>query len=158
MTTTIAPVVKSVTVNASAEHAFRVFTAGFDTWWPRSHHIGTSPMRRAVIEGFVGGRCYAEQEDGSDCPWGEVTVWEPPHRFVFAWLITPEWKYQPNRSKASEVEVKFTAIDANKTRVELEHRHFERYGEGGETMRKGVSGEMGWPALMDQFKAAAEEV
>ena len=158
MMITIAPVLKSVIVNASADHAFRVFTAGFDTWWPRSHHIGSSPMRRAVIEGRVGGRCYSEQVEGTDCPWGEVTEWDPPRRFVFAWLITPEWAYQPDRSKASEVEVTFTPLGDETTRVELEHRQFERYGDGGEAMRKGVDGEMGWAALMQLFKTAAEAV
>lgn len=92
--TTIAPVRKSVVVKASVEDAFRIFTDGFDTWWPREHHIGSSPLRRAFIEGRVGGRCSSDQEDGTDCPWGTVTVWEPPHRFVFAWQITPQWKYR----------------------------------------------------------------
>jgi len=36
----IEPVRKSVTVKATQEQAFRVFTEGFDTWWPREHHIG----------------------------------------------------------------------------------------------------------------------
>ena len=156
MTVTIAPVLKSVTVHASADQAFKVFTEGFDTWWPRSHHIGSSPMKRAVIEGFVGGRCYTEQVDGTDCPWGAVTIWDPPRRLVFAWLITPEWKFQPDRTKASEVEVRFTPLGDGTTRVDLEHRHFERCGEGGETMRKGVGGDGGWPGLLEMFKAAAE--
>jgi hypothetical protein len=30
---------KSVTVEAPAAHAFEVFTIGFDSWWPRGHHI-----------------------------------------------------------------------------------------------------------------------
>ncbi len=156
MTVTIAPVTKSITVNTNVDRAFKVFTEGFDTWWPRSHHIGSSPMKRAVIEGFAGGRCYSEQVDGTDCPWGEVTVWEPPRRFVFAWLITPEWTYQPDRTKASEVEVRFTPLGDGATRVDLEHRHFDRYGEGGEAMRKGVDSEMGWGALLDLYKKTAE--
>src|SRR4029453_613091 len=56
------PVKKSVTIKASVDHAFRVFTEGFDSWWPRSHHIGKSPMTRGVIEGRTNGRCYSEQE------------------------------------------------------------------------------------------------
>jgi uncharacterized protein YndB with AHSA1/START domain len=157
MSLTIAPVLKSVVVQVNAEHAFKVFTEGFDTWWPRSHHIGSSPMTRAVIEGFVGGRCYSEQVDGADCPWGEVTVWEPPRRLVFAWLITPEWKYQPDRSRASEVEVSFTPLPDGTTRVDLEHRHFERYGDGGEAMRNGVGGDGGWGSLLQIFKTTAEQ-
>jgi hypothetical protein len=46
----VAPVRKSVRVRAGAAHAFDVFTAGFDRWWPRDHHIGKSPMTRADLE------------------------------------------------------------------------------------------------------------
>ncbi len=157
MTITIDPVVKSVTVRASAEHAFTVFTDGFDSWWPRTHHIGTSPMKRAVMEGFVGGRCYSEQMDGTDCPWGEVTVWEPPRRIVFAWLISTDWKYEPERSRASEVEVRFTPLGDGTTRVDLEHRHFERCGDRGELMRERVGAEGGWGTLLGLFKTTIEQ-
>ena len=44
---TDAPVRKTITVKATAEHAFQVFTEGFDTWWPRSHSISESPMEKA---------------------------------------------------------------------------------------------------------------
>jgi uncharacterized protein YndB with AHSA1/START domain len=108
MTATEAAVRKSVTVKASVERAFQVFTEGWDTWWPRTHHIGKSPMKKAIIEGFPGGRCYAEQMDGTDCPWGEIVAWEPPRRLVIAWKISPQWQYQPDPAKASEVEVTFT--------------------------------------------------
>ena len=50
-----------------------IFTAEFDSWWPRGHHIGQSPMRRAVIEGRTGGRCDTEQEDGTEV---EITFTE----------------------------------------------------------------------------------
>jgi hypothetical protein len=60
-----ASVKKSITVNASVEHAFAVFTEGYDTWWPRSHHIGKSPMEKAIIETRGGGRCYTKQIEGT---------------------------------------------------------------------------------------------
>jgi hypothetical protein len=56
----------------SVERAFDVFTAGFDSWWPRSHNICQSPMEKALIETFVGGRCYQRSIDGSECDWGRV--------------------------------------------------------------------------------------
>jgi uncharacterized protein YndB with AHSA1/START domain len=151
-----ASVKKSITVNASVAHAFDVFTAGYDSWWPRSHHIGKSPMREAIIESGVGGRCYTKQEDGTECDWGEILAWDPPHRLVLAWKITHEWGYEPDAAKASEVEIRFTPQDGGGTRVDLEHRHFERMGPGGETMRTGVSGPGGWSTLLDVFKARAE--
>src|SRR5262249_51164977 len=115
------PVRKSITVKASLERAFEVFTAGFDTWWPRSHHIGNAPMKRAIIEGFAGGRCYSEQTDGTECPWGQILVWDPPHRFVMAWQINLQWKYEPDLAKSREVEVRFTPEPGGLTRVDLEH-------------------------------------
>ena len=35
---------------APVEKAFTTFTESFDTWWPRSHHIGTVEMAEAIIE------------------------------------------------------------------------------------------------------------
>ena len=58
--TAVAPVRKSIAVKATPQRAFEVFTAGFDSWWPRTHHIGTSPMKRAIIEEKRGARCYSE--------------------------------------------------------------------------------------------------
>jgi hypothetical protein len=156
-TETIAPVKRSVVVKTNAERAFNIFTEGFDSWWPRSHHIGKSPMKKAIVEGRVGGRCYTEQEDGTECPWGQILVWEPPRRFVMAWQITHEWGYQPDVAKSSEVEVRFTPLDDGTTRVDLEHRNFERMGPGGSTMAVGVGGEGGWGTLLTEFAARVEK-
>src|ERR1700755_2009662 len=69
-TQTMPSVQKSVTVNASVEHAFRIFTEGFDTWWPRGHHIGKKPLQKAGTEPRAGGRCYGREADGNECQWG----------------------------------------------------------------------------------------
>lgn len=152
------PVRKSILVQASAQRAFQVFTEGMDSWWPRSHHIGNSPMTRAVVEGRVGGRCYSQQENGTECDWASVLVWEPPHRFVMAWQVTPEWKYEPDLAKSSEVEVRFTGEPGGQTRVDLEHRYFARHGAGGDSMRKQVGGPGGWSSLLEAFTPRVEQV
>src|SRR5262245_7489451 len=156
-TATVAPVRKSVSVRASAEHAFKVYTEGFDTWWPRTHHIGKSPLQKAVIELRGGGRCYGLSIDGTECDWGTVLVWDPPHRLVLAWQITHEWGYEPDLAKASEVDVRFTAEPGGRTRVDLEHRHFERHGAGGASMRTAVDSTGGWATLLELFKARVEQ-
>jgi len=155
--TSVTPVRKSVTVKAGAERAFEVFTQGIDTWWPRTHHIGKSPMKKAIIEGRAGGRCYSEQVDGTDCDWGEVLVWEPPRRFVMAWKITHQWGYEPDAKKASEVEVRFTPLEGGSTRVDLEHRYFERHGAGGAAMRTAVDSTGGWNDLLQLYAAQADK-
>lgn len=152
-----ASVKKSIVVNASVAHAFEVFTAGYDSWWPRTHHIGKSPMQEAIMETRVGGRCYTKQVDGTECDWGQILEWDPPHRFVLAWKITHEWGYEPDLARSSEVEVRFAPDPGGGTRVDLEHRHFDRMGPAGETMRTSVSGPGGWPTLLDLFKQRAEQ-
>jgi uncharacterized protein YndB with AHSA1/START domain len=158
MTTTTqqtATVQKSVTVKAGLQHAFDVFTAGFDTWWPRSHHIGRKPLMKAVIESRAGGRCFGREADGTECQWGTVTTWDPPNRLVIAWQIDPNWQFDPDLSKASEVEVRFTADAGGMTRVDLEHRHLERHGKDFEKVRVGVAGPGGWSGLLQVFGRTA---
>jgi hypothetical protein len=150
----IAPVRKSIIVDATRERAFEVFTAGIDRWWPKSKGIGAAPVRESIIEPFVGGRWYTTCEDGTDVVVGHVGVWQPPERFVVTWEISAAWKPDARTAFASEVEVRFLADVAGRTRVELEHRNFERMGAAaGETMRNNVDG--GWPAILENFANAA---
>ena len=155
-TITIAPVRKSIVVQATALRAFEVFTNGMDRWWPKTHSIGSAPVRKCLIEPFVGGRWYNECEDGSEVTVGHVRVWEPGERFVASWEISAQWKSDPRALMASEVEVRFVREDAARTRVEIEHRDFERMGaEPGAIMRDGV--ERGWPGILELFAESLAE-
>ena len=149
-TVSIAPVRKSVVVQATPQQAFDVFTAGIDRWWPKSHSIGSAPLRESIIEPFVGGRWYTKCDDGTDVTVGHVRVWQPGQRFVVTWEISVAWKPDSRVAFASEVEVRFLDDSNGRTRVELEHRNFERMGAAeGEIMRNNVDG--GWPTLLDLF-------
>jgi uncharacterized protein YndB with AHSA1/START domain len=152
----IAPVRKSVVVEASPPQAFAVFTSGINRWWPKSHGIGATPIRESVIEPFVGGRWYTHHEDGNDIVIGHVRVWEPAERLVISWEISAEWKPDPRPALTSEIEVRFTAEAGGRTRVDLEHRNFERLGAAaGEKMRKDVDG--GWVHLLDLYAKDASK-
>jgi len=153
----VTPVRKNIHVRANAARAFKVFTEGIDSWWPRTHHIGNSPMTKAIIEGRVGGRCYSEQADGTECPWGQVLVWEPPTRFVMAWMVSPTWQHEQDPAQCSEVEVRFTPFPDGSTHVELEHRYFERHGAGSDNMRAKVNEPGGWGKLLELFSAESEK-
>jgi hypothetical protein len=153
-TINIAPVRKSVLVQATPDEAFEVFTARLDRWWPKTHGIGRAPVRESIIEPFVGGRWYTKLEDGTEATVGHVLIWQPAERFVVSWEISAEWKPDPRPTFTSEVEVRFVPDSAARTRVELEHRNFERMGAAaGESMRKGVDG--GWPSLLELFAKEA---
>ena len=143
-----APVRKTLSVATTPARAFEVFTAGFDRWWPRSHSIGESPLKTAVIEPRQGGRWFGLLENGIEAEWGDVLAWEPPRRLVLAWRIGANWQYDPDL--LTEVEITFTP-EGEGTRVDFEHRHLERMGEGAETVRASFESEGGWTGLLKMF-------
>jgi uncharacterized protein YndB with AHSA1/START domain len=146
---------RSVTVNVPVDHAFRVFTERFDTWWPASHHIAPNPFAAAIIEPHEGGRWYERDAEGNECEWGRVLAWEPPARVVLSWTLSPEFRVDPDPAHASEVEVRFTP-EGPGTVVVLEHRHIDRHGDGWPGLRESVGSQGGWPGLLERFAAAAE--
>jgi len=146
------PVRKSVTVPTSRARAFEIFTKEFDSWWYPGHHIAAEPYESVTIEPRVGGRWFERDANGNECDWGRVLVWDPPARVVLAWQLTSEFKYDPNFE--TPVEIRFTAVDANTTRVELEHR-LNAYGDDAEAMGQGLGGEGGWSLLLRRYEEFA---
>ncbi|HEX5264227.1 MAG TPA: SRPBCC family protein [Phenylobacterium sp.] len=153
-TITPAAIRKTLTVRATPEKAFQVFTDGLDRWWPKSHHIGDSPLKKAILEPGVGGRWYGLGEDGTDELWGDVLAWDPPARLVLAWRITGQWKYDP--SLLTEVEVRFTAVGADETRVDFEHRALERLGDSEAAIQARTSMDGGWGGILESFRATVD--
>jgi len=156
-TPTIPAIHGTITIDVPIERAFRVFTASFDSWWPRDYHIGQTDMAEAILEPGEGGRWYERGVDGSECDWGRVLAWEPPHRLVVTWQINGEWQYDPDPQHASEIEVRFTSEGPEQTRVELEHRLLDRL-VGGQAIYDGIGQGGGWSSNLQRFaKAAANE-
>jgi len=140
-------------VGVPPERAFEVFTRDIGTWWPlESYTLGAQPAVTAVIEPRSGGRWFERAADGSECPWGRVLAYEPPHRLVLSWEISCDW--QPDASARSEVEIRFRAHEGG-TRVELEHRGLETYGDRAQQMRDTFGSPEGWGGLLAKFAAVA---
>jgi uncharacterized protein YndB with AHSA1/START domain len=146
-----------VVVNAPADRAFKVFTERFDRIKPREHNMLGADIAESVFEPRVGGRVYDRGVDGSECQWGRVLAYEPPERIVFSWDISPAWQIESDLDKASEVEIRFIADGPDRTRVQLEHRHLDRHGDGWEGTREGVGGDQGWPLYLARFAAAVDD-
>lgn len=140
-----------ITVEATQERAFRVFTEQFDKIKPRDHNIMGTPIVETVLEPRVGGSVLDRGEDGTECRWGRVLAYDPPERLVFTWDIGPDWQIASDLEHTSEVEVRFVAESSDRTRVELEHRHLERHGAAWESMRDGVAGDGGWPLYLQRY-------
>jgi uncharacterized protein YndB with AHSA1/START domain len=147
---------RDVVVDAPADRAFKVFTEQFDRIKPREHNMLGVDIAESVFEPRVGGRVYDRGVDGSECQWGRVLAYEPPDRIVFSWDISPAWQIEADRDRASEVEIRFVADGPDRTRVELEHRHLDRHGDGWEGTREGVGGDQGWPLYLARFAAAVD--
>jgi uncharacterized protein YndB with AHSA1/START domain len=144
---------QSVVVETSQERAFEVFTARLADWWPlETHVIGGKPVVAAVIEPRAGGRWYERSADGRESDWGRVLAWEPPSRLVLSWQISDDWQADP--SIDTEIEVRFTAEDDRRTRVDLEHRGLEAFGARAQEMRDTFESGGGWPLLLGRFEAA----
>ena len=152
-----APVRKSLIVTADVHRSFKAFTNRIGGWWPRSHSIGVTPQADVIIEPRAGGRWYERGEDGSECEWGKVLVWEPPARVVLGWQINNQFKYDP--TTMSEVEIRFIAESVGVTVVELEHRNIDRLGADAEEFRNKVDAPTGWGLILQTYAAgvAAKE-
>ena len=156
MEQTMDAVTTSVLVPLAPDKAFELFTDRFGEWWPKdSHHIGEADAAEVFLDARPGGRWYERAEDGSECDWGQVLEIERPHRIVLAWHLTPEWRYDPDAAKATQVEVSFIPEEDRATRVTLTHSGFEVHGEAGAAMRESVGGDGGWTELMGLYKNAA---
>ena len=150
----IEPIRVAVTVNTSPERAFQLFTEGLGSWWPPEYTWSMAKLERMQIVPRLGGRCFERGPHGFHCDWGRVTAFEPAERLVFSWQINPDRTPQPDPDQASEVEVRFLPTDGDRTRIELEHRGFERHGRAGARYRDGMASSRGWPLLLDRFRAA----
>jgi uncharacterized protein YndB with AHSA1/START domain len=144
-----------VTVDVPVDHAFKVFTSLFNAWWPREFHIGQVDIAEAIIEPQEGGRWYERGVDGSECDWGRVLVWEPPHRLVITWQINGQWQFDPDPARASEVEVLFNADGPEQTTVELTHQHLDRL-DSGQAVAEAIRQEGSWSDLLKLFAKVAD--
>jgi uncharacterized protein YndB with AHSA1/START domain len=144
--TVIEPLRLHIDVDQPAAHAFDVWTRDIGTWWPADHTATGEAGLAVVMEPRVGGRFYERTSDGREIDWGEVLVWEPPDRLVYSWHL------RRDREDATEVEIRFVATSAASTRVEIEHRAWERLGSDGPAWRDRNHG--GWQSLLPHYEAA----
>jgi uncharacterized protein YndB with AHSA1/START domain len=142
---------KHIIVDTPVERAFSVFTERFGDFKPREHNLLGAPIVETSFEPHVGGHIVDRAEDGSECRWARILVYEPPSRLVFSWDIGPTWQLEVDPANASEVEVRFLAEGSDRTRVELEHRHIDRHGPGWEGVQAGVDSDGGWPLYLARY-------
>ena len=142
---------RHIVVDAPVDRAFSTFVDRFGDFKPKDHTLLQSPVATTRFEPEVGGRITDVGVDGTECAWARILAYEPPDRLVFSWDISPRWQITDDPERTSEVEVRFVAESPERTRVELEHRHLERHGEGWEGMHGAVGTDEGWPLWLAAF-------
>jgi uncharacterized protein YndB with AHSA1/START domain len=147
------PIHASVTVHRDPEDAFRVFTVDMGTWWPVQRHSmavdeheGRVKVESIVVEEREGGRIYEVMSDGTEGTWATILTWDPPRRLVLA------WKPNVSDNPPTEIDVRFTP-DGDGTRVDLEHRGWERLGAMADAARSSY-GE-NWDGVLALFASTA---
>lgn len=143
-----APLRLAFDVVCPPEDAFAVWTERFSLWWPADHTVTGDPAL-VTLEPRLGGRIYERGRDGTVHEWGEVTLWEPPDRLGYLWHLMRD------RSDATDVEITFRGHGSG-TRVEIEHRGWERLGADADVWRTRNHG--GWTTLFPHYLAAVDQM
>jgi uncharacterized protein YndB with AHSA1/START domain len=146
-TQTLEPVQRAVTVAAAPERAFEVFTRGLGSWWPFEPHSITGGPDELVFEEREGGEVYEISGDGERGHWATVLTWEPPSRLVLAWNILER------EPIGTELEVRFLP-EGDGTRVDLEHRGWEKLTEGA--VDKRAEYDTGWDHVLGVYCERAD--
>ena len=144
----IEPIRLAFEVDCSVDHAFAVWTGRIAQWWPADHTVSAEPDLTVVLEGRPGGRIFERRASGVEHDWGAVTIWEPPSRLGYTWHLNRD------RSDATDVEIRFVPKGDQTTRVEIEHRGWERLGADAERWRDRNHG--GWATLLPHYVAATK--
>jgi uncharacterized protein YndB with AHSA1/START domain len=139
------PIVLEFEVEANVDQAFSVWTEHSTLWWPRSHSMSQTDSFEVIFEPFAGGRIYELGPDRTEHEWGEIVVWDPPHRVEYWWHIFLD------REIATKVSISFTP-SLSGTSVRLENSGFEVFGDGS-AQRKERVGEV-WQGITRQYREA----
>ena len=154
---TVQPVRREVVVDCDAQRAFDLFTADMTSWWPKQHHIGSTPIAEIVIEPHPGGRWYTRHEDGTETNTGFVVVYDRPGpdqqgHFSVTWQVGADWTYQPDL--VTTIDVRFIEEEPGRTRVALEHRDLDNFGEHAEQMKNVFEADDAWTGTLANYVAA----
>lgn len=144
-TETVVPIVKTLELSCSREHAFVVYTERIADWWPVTDFSVTGGSATVIIEGRVGGRILEVDVDGGEHVWGEIDLWAPTEAVGHSWHPGSDPAY------ATRVEVTFTATPDGCT-VTLVHSGWAET-EAARQSRHGYS--RGWDDVLAAFVVAA---
>ncbi len=146
------PIIKTIEVPCSQEKAFGVFVNEMGSWWPldkRSMSMisGGKPAKSLRIDPKEGGKIVEIGHDDTEHLWGTIRSYDPHDS------LSMDFHMGLPAENASLVEVRFTELENERTRVELTQSNWEAFGEMAEMMRDGYGS--GWVIIFEQaYKSA----
>lgn len=140
------PLRLSIRAACPPDHAFEVFTARIDLWWPEDHRrLKGAEM---VLEPGAGGRLYLRTPGGEELDYGRVERWEPPQHLELSW--------NPGAPPGcpTRVQIRFIA-EGSSTRVEVIHSEGHS-GLAAAWPSRVVLFDANWRAVLAGYPAACE--
>ena len=116
-------------------------------WWPPGHSVSAEPGLTVTFEPRVGGRIFERTPGGIEHDWGQVEVWEPPHRIAYSWHL------RFDRADATHVEVTFSPGGDGRSHVTIVHSGWGRLAAAAAERRERNS--RGWAGVLERYCEAA---
>ena len=148
------PIIRTIEVPCDQEKAFTIFIHEMDSWWPMGKFTTTAFSGKAAaairVDAKEGGEIVEVSPDDTEYKWGTINKYDP-YNYISMNFHIPHLK-EVVRGR-SLVEIRFTVISENQTRVELKQSNWEAFGKRAKALQGGYGG--GWAVIFDDcYKAA----
>jgi hypothetical protein len=150
------PLIKTIEVSCSRESAFEIFLNEMDTWWPLGKFtisaMRGAPARAIRVDAKPGGKIMEIGPDRTEYEWGTIKSYDPYDSVSMDFHIAPPG--DDTADSRSLLEIRFTALGDERTRVVLTQSNWEAFGTKAAQLRDGGYGQA-WSTIFEgAFKAA----
>ena len=128
------PIVETIEVPCNQVKAFEVFGSEMGSWWPldkRSMSMKDGKTAKSLtVEAKQGGKIVETSDDGTEYHWGTIKAYDPNDFFSM------DFHMGMPAETATLVEVRFTKLEDELTRVELTQSNWEASGDMAKMLRE----------------------
>lgn len=150
------PIVKTIEVPCNQKMAFEVFIEQMDSWWPMGKFttsaMSGTPAKSIRVEAKEGGDIVEIGPDGDEHYWGTILKYDPYDLLSVDFHITTPHE---ERGPGSKVDIVFTVLDDERTKVALTQTGWEVFGD--KERIEGIRGgyDFGWNLIfVEGYKKA----
>jgi uncharacterized protein YndB with AHSA1/START domain len=145
------PIVRTIEVPCSQADAFSIFVNDMPTWWPLGRFSMSAKAKTVArslrVEPKSGGMIVEVGQDGAEYLWGTIRTYQPND------YLSMDFHMGTPPDAATLVEIRFTALEPERTRVQLTQSNWEAAGDMADMLRGGYG--VGWTVIFEQGYAEA---